>query len=95
MARWYVFRPKITILGKFWKAWQWKMLVFFVANFSILLPNGSFYGHLVHFVVIWLFFPVLVCRAEKNLATLVCTRKIFGPVTLTMSWPARRTASWP
>jgi hypothetical protein len=27
------------------------------------------YGHLVHFMVIWYFFPVLVCSAKKNLAT--------------------------
>jgi hypothetical protein len=32
---------------------------------------GAFYGHLVYFMVIWCIFPVLVCCAEKNLATLV------------------------
>jgi hypothetical protein len=32
---------------------------------------GIFYGHLVHFLVIWYIFPALVCRTTKNLATLV------------------------
>jgi hypothetical protein len=29
-----------------------------------------FNGHLVYFMVIWYIFPILVCCAEKNLATL-------------------------
>jgi hypothetical protein len=33
----------------------------FIAIFSILLPNVIFYGHLVHFVVNWYNFLVLVC----------------------------------
>jgi hypothetical protein len=33
------------------------MLVFLIAVLSILWPNGIFYGHLVHFVVIWYSFP--------------------------------------
>jgi hypothetical protein len=37
---------------------------------SISWPNGISYGHLVHFVVIWYIFPVLVCCTEINLATL-------------------------
>jgi hypothetical protein len=37
---------------------------------SIILPNGIFYGHLVHFVVIWYIFPVLIYCTDKNLATL-------------------------
>jgi hypothetical protein len=41
-----------------------------MAVVSILRPNGILYGHLVNFVVIWKFFPVLVCCTEKNLATL-------------------------
>jgi hypothetical protein len=38
-----------------------------------LRPNGTFYGHLVHFVVIWYIFPVLVCCPVQNLATLLPT----------------------
>jgi hypothetical protein len=39
---------------------------FFVAILSILWPNGIFYGYLVHFVVIWYFFPVWVCSEKKS-----------------------------
>jgi hypothetical protein len=46
------------------------MLVNFTAIWSILLPFHRIYGHLVYFVVILVFFPVLVCCAKKNLATL-------------------------
>jgi hypothetical protein len=34
---------------------------------------GIFYYHLVYFIVIWYIFPVLVCCAKKNLATLLAT----------------------
>jgi hypothetical protein len=40
------FRPQNHNLGKFWRVWQWKMLVYFKA---ICL----FYGHLVYFTAIW------------------------------------------
>jgi hypothetical protein len=36
----------------------------------ILLQIEIFYGHLAYLSVIWYFFPVLVCCANKNLATL-------------------------
>jgi hypothetical protein len=38
--------------------------VFFMAKWYIVWTIGTFCGHLVHI------FPVLVCRADKNLATL-------------------------
>jgi hypothetical protein len=41
----------------------------FMAILSNIRPNGIFLGHLVHFVVIWFIFPVLVSCGEKNLAT--------------------------
>jgi hypothetical protein len=37
----------------------------------ILQPIVKFYGHLVHFVVIWYIFHILVCCIKKNLATLL------------------------
>jgi hypothetical protein len=37
------------------------MLVNFMDISSILLPFGILDGHLVHFVVIWYIFTVLVC----------------------------------
>jgi hypothetical protein len=30
VARWFVFKPKIPNLGKFWRALEWKMLVYFM-----------------------------------------------------------------
>jgi hypothetical protein len=30
VARWFVFKPKIPILGKFWRVLQWKILVYFM-----------------------------------------------------------------
>jgi hypothetical protein len=42
---------------------------------SIVRPNVIFCGRLVHFVVIWYIFPVLVCCTEKNLATLFESRE--------------------
>jgi hypothetical protein len=36
---------------------------------TILRPFGIIYFHLVYFVAIWLFFPVLLCCTKKNLAT--------------------------
>jgi hypothetical protein len=39
---------------------------------SIISPTfNMFHGHLVYYVVIWRFFPVLVRFTKKNLATLV------------------------
>jgi hypothetical protein len=49
----FSFRPKISDLGKFWRALQWKVLVqihlvYFMAIWSILWPFGIFYDYLVH-----------------------------------------------
>jgi hypothetical protein len=50
------FQTKNPNLGKFWRGLQWKILVYFMAIWSILRPFDIFYGHLVHFVVIWYIF---------------------------------------
>jgi hypothetical protein len=47
--------PKIQNLGKFWRALEWKMLVYFMAIWNILLPFGVFYGHLEYVMAIWYF----------------------------------------
>jgi hypothetical protein len=62
------FQNKNHNLGKFWKVWQRKMFVLFLAILSILEPKGIFYVYLVHF------FPILVRCTEKNLATLYCIK---------------------
>jgi hypothetical protein len=50
------FQTKNTNSGKFWKALQWKMLVYFMAIWSLLRKFGVFRGHLVYFMVIWYIF---------------------------------------
>jgi hypothetical protein len=62
VARCYIFKAKICT-SKFWQVLQCKILVFYMAIWSILRPN-------VHFAASWNIFPVLVCCTEKNLATL-------------------------
>jgi hypothetical protein len=53
------FQTKNPNLGKFWRVLQWKMLVYFMTIWSILLPFGLFYCHLVYFIairyILWLF----------------------------------------
>jgi hypothetical protein len=36
---------------------QWKILIYFMAIWSIFVPVGIFYGALVYFVAIWNSFP--------------------------------------
>jgi hypothetical protein len=76
----YVLKPKIPNLGKFWRVFNWRCLyLYLMAIWSILRPFGLFYGHLVYFLpfdiiyglMVGIFFPVLVCCTNKNLATLV------------------------
>jgi hypothetical protein len=64
-------------LGKLWRVLQWKMLVRFgpFGLFYVQMVYILTYCHLEHFVVIWYFFPVLVCRNKKNLATLLRERE--------------------
>jgi hypothetical protein len=47
------FKTKNPNLGKFGRVLQWKMLVYFMANLSILRSFGIVYGHLVHFMANW------------------------------------------
>jgi hypothetical protein len=50
------FQTKIPYLGKFWRALDWKMFIYFTAIWYILWRFGIFYDHLVHLVFIWYFF---------------------------------------
>jgi hypothetical protein len=67
-ARWFVFKPKLQILGKFWRVLQWKVLVYFMDTWSILRSFVIFYGHLVHLARgnLVYFFPVLVFCTKKS-----------------------------
>jgi hypothetical protein len=64
------FQTKNLNLGKFWWTLEWKMLKCFMAIWNILRTLGIFYDHLVHFMLIWYIFTVLVSCTKKNLATL-------------------------
>jgi hypothetical protein len=69
------FQTKNPILGTFWRALEWKMFLYFMITWNILLPFGLcnlcqfgvVCGHLVyfsHFGIFW---------TKKNLATLLST----------------------
>jgi hypothetical protein len=47
------FQTKNPYLGKFWRALDWKMLMYFMVIWNILLPFGIFYCHLEYFTAIW------------------------------------------
>jgi hypothetical protein len=47
------FQTKNPNLGKFWNAWHWKILIYFMSISNILHTFGIFHGNLVHFVFIW------------------------------------------
>jgi hypothetical protein len=78
VARWFLFKPKIPILVHFGRPRNGKCRYLFRAFCNILHQLGIFYGPLVYFLVIWHISPVLVCFAQKNLATLNgCWRQSF------------------
>jgi hypothetical protein len=47
------FQTKNPNLGKFWRVLQWKIVVYFMVIWSILLLFGLFYCYLVYFMDIW------------------------------------------
>jgi uncharacterized membrane protein len=53
------FQTKNPNLGKFWRALNSKMSIYFMAIWNILQTFGIFYDHLVHFVFIWYIFSSL------------------------------------
>jgi hypothetical protein len=74
------FQNKNPNLGKFWKALDWPILIYFTAIWNILGTFDIFYGHLVQVVFVWYIFPVLVHCTTKNLATLeptTCCNRCF------------------
>jgi hypothetical protein len=54
------FQTKNSNLGKFWSAFDRKMLIYFMAISNILRTFWIIYAHLVYFVFIWYIFPGLV-----------------------------------
>jgi hypothetical protein len=52
VARWHIFKPKLPLLYIL-EGLAVEDVGIFTTTFSILRPNGIFYGHLVRFAVIW------------------------------------------
>jgi hypothetical protein len=59
VARWFIFKPRIPILGKFLRALDRKILIYFMAVWNTLRTFGISYDFLVHFLFIGYIFPVL------------------------------------
>jgi hypothetical protein len=66
------FQTKNPNLGKFWRALhRLEKWIYFMAIWNTLRTFEIFYHHLVHFVFVGTFSPVLVSWDKKNLATLI------------------------
>jgi predicted membrane channel-forming protein YqfA (hemolysin III family) len=90
------FQTKNINLGKFWRALDWKMSIYFMAIRNVLRTIVKFYDHFVHFVLIFgTFFPVLVSRSNKNLATpgMVAAAAAISPTILIQFTSVRNEAS--
>jgi hypothetical protein len=61
------FQTKSLNLGKFGRALDWKMLIYFMTIWNILWRFGIFYDH---FVLIWYIFSGFGIMYKENLATL-------------------------
>jgi hypothetical protein len=85
VARWFIFKPKILIWVNFGRSCNGKCwftvcpfgecsshLVNAPAIWYNLWAFGIFYGRLVYFPHFGIFFTVLVCCTNKNLATGAC-----------------------
>jgi hypothetical protein len=61
------FQTKNPNLGKFLRALDWKMLIYFVDIWNSLQTFVEFYDHLVQFVLIWYIFSAFgIMHAEKS-----------------------------
>jgi hypothetical protein len=71
------FQTKIRNLGKFWRVLQWKMLVYFMDNWSILRPFKISYGRLVYFPPFWYIVPRKIwqpcCPCRRKTRSCGCT----------------------
>jgi hypothetical protein len=77
VARWFLFRPKIPIWVYFAGSWNRKCCYIFW-SFGIFYDHWVYIMAFTYFIVI--FFPALVYRTKKNLATLVSTSRGFQQV---------------
>jgi hypothetical protein len=75
------FQTKNHNLGKFWRVLRWKILVYFMAIWSILRLFGIFLAVCHILGLFGIYFPVLVCCTTKNLATLDSSRVAYSQAT--------------
>jgi hypothetical protein len=63
-----LFLTRSPNLDKFWRALDWKMLIYFMAIGTILWIFGIFYDHLVPFLFIWYIFPGFgnICQEKSG-----------------------------
>jgi hypothetical protein len=86
------FQTKNPDLGKFWRVLQWKLLEYNTTIWSIFRILRVFvYVHFEHFMVLWYFFPDLVCCTKKNLAAL----HIFPSSSSTQHLSEMLQSGWP
>jgi hypothetical protein len=60
------FQTKNPNLGKFWRALDWQMFIYFMAIWYMLWIFGIFYDHLVYFVFIWHIFPFFGIKYQEK-----------------------------
>jgi hypothetical protein len=60
------FQTKNPNFGKFWMAGDWKLLIYFMANWNILQTFGIFYDHKEHFGYIWYIFSDFGIMYNEN-----------------------------
>jgi hypothetical protein len=78
------FQTKFTNLDKFGRAFEWKLLVYFIKILNISCPFLYFltFGN---FVVIWYIFPTFGILYQENLAALICGENYRRDVELSTS----------
>jgi hypothetical protein len=77
-ARWFVFKPKILIWVNFGRSCHGSCFVYFIFIYTYIYFMAIWY-------ILWslvIFLPVLVCCAEKNLATLIQFSKLVKNLSL-------------
>jgi hypothetical protein len=72
-----------VILPKTYARIGWKMLIYFLAIWNILLTFGIFYDHLVHFMCIWYIFSGFGITYQEKSGNIAFSRiaTIFPPKT--------------
>jgi hypothetical protein len=70
------FQTKNPNLGKFWRALDWKMLIYFMPIWNILRSFRIFYNHLSHFSRFWYHVPRKSGNPDADTSLKPFTKKI-------------------